>query len=146
MNPEALLLYDDTCAFCRWTVAKLLAWDRAERLRPLRIQSPAAQRLLEDIEPEQRLASWHLVTGEGCLYSAGAATAPLLRLLPGGRPLARLATAFSNAAERAYRLVADNRRHPGRLIPRAAKERAVRRIAEREEANGPLAAAVRPCR
>ena len=33
------------------------------------------------------MASWHLVV-DGDVYSGGAAAAPLLRLLPGGRPLA----------------------------------------------------------
>jgi predicted DCC family thiol-disulfide oxidoreductase YuxK len=141
-----LLLYDADCGFCRWAVAKLLAWDRARRLQPLRIQSAEGQRLLAEVEPRRRLASWHLLTPDGCIHSAGAGAAPLMRLLRGGAPLALLATAFSGATERAYQAIARNRSRPGRLIPRSAKERATRRIEEREFGSStqpPLSA--RPC-
>jgi hypothetical protein len=49
------------------------------------------------------------VTPDGTVYSAGAAFPPLLRLLPGGRPLAALAAAFPSLTERAYRYVARTR-------------------------------------
>ena len=35
---EAILLYDADCGFCRWAIDKLLAWDRAGRLRPAALQ------------------------------------------------------------------------------------------------------------
>lgn len=111
---EAVLLYDADCGFCRWAVDKLLAWDRAGRLRPVALQSPQADRLLPGLDEETKMASWHLVI-DGNVYSGGVAAAPLLRLLPGGRPVAPVVAAFPGMTDRAYRLVARNRDRFGRL-------------------------------
>lgn len=73
------------------------------------LQDPEADTLLGDMEEPARMASWHLVTADGRVYSAGAAFAPLVRLLPGGRPLAALASAFPGLTERAYQYVARTR-------------------------------------
>jgi len=45
---RAVLLYDRDCGFCRWSAAKLMAWDRGRRLLPVPIQDPQADRLLAD--------------------------------------------------------------------------------------------------
>ena len=111
---EAIILYDADCGFCRWAVDKVLAWDRAGKLHPTAIQGPEAERLLCGLSDEERMASWHLVV-DGNRYSGGAAAAPLLRLLPGGRPLAPVVAAFPGASDRAYRFVARNRDRFGRL-------------------------------
>jgi predicted DCC family thiol-disulfide oxidoreductase YuxK len=111
---EAVVFYDAECGFCRWAVDKLLAWDRAGRLRPAALQGPEADRLLPGLSKEARMASWHLVV-DGQVYSGGAAAAPLLRLLPGGRPFAPVVGAFPGVSDRAYRLVARNRDRFGRL-------------------------------
>ena len=117
---QAALLYDSDCCFCRWATAKILAWDRHGRIRPVRLQDREAGRLLPRMNEEARIASWHLVTPDGKVRSAGAAAAPLFRLLPGGRPLAALASAFPRTTERAYRWVARNRdRLVRRLGPQA---------------------------
>jgi predicted DCC family thiol-disulfide oxidoreductase YuxK len=76
------------------------------------------------------LASWHLIC-EGRRYSAGAALPPLLRLLPGGAPLARLAAATPRLSERAYAFVARHRGAFGRLIAQGARRRADERIGRR---------------
>jgi predicted DCC family thiol-disulfide oxidoreductase YuxK len=109
------ILYDPDCGFCRLCVAVLLKWDRDERLRPV---------------AGDELDSWQLVLPDETVVSAGAAFAPLLRLLPGGRPLARLAERFPRAAERGYRWVADRRSAFGRPLPAAAKRWADRVISE----------------
>ena len=83
---QSVLLYDQDCDFCRWWLDKILAWDRAKRVRPVAIQSEEGSRLLAPIAPDTRLDSWHLVRADGRLFSAGAAAKPLARLLPGGRP------------------------------------------------------------
>lgn len=111
----AVLLYDADCGFCRWSVDKVLAWDRKNRLRPVALQDPEAERLLPGIDAETKMASWHLVTAEGRVFSGGAVAPPLLRLLPGGRPLAAIAAAFPGPTERAYRWVSRNRDRFGRL-------------------------------
>jgi predicted DCC family thiol-disulfide oxidoreductase YuxK len=112
---EAVILYDADCGFCRWAVGKVLAWDRAGRLRAAPLQGPQSDRLLPGVGAEEKMASWHLVIG-GQVHSGGAAAAPLLRLLPGGRPLASVLAAFPGATDRAYRLVARNRDDVGRLV------------------------------
>lgn len=128
---RALVLYDAKCGFCRWSLAKLLAWDRGGRLRAVALQDPEADRLLGAMSAEARMDSWHLVTPTGELHSAGAAFPPLFELLPGGRPLASLATRFPGATQRLYRAVSRSRGSLSRLVPRAAVGRADCRIRER---------------
>jgi predicted DCC family thiol-disulfide oxidoreductase YuxK len=113
---RAVLLYDSDCGFCRWSVDKVLAWDRRRRLRPVALQDPEAEALLPGMDEETRMASWHLVLPESEVYSAGAAAPPLLRLLPGGKGPATLLAAFPRLTNRAYRLVARNRDRFGRLV------------------------------
>jgi predicted DCC family thiol-disulfide oxidoreductase YuxK len=110
------VLYDRDCGFCKWALNKLLRWDRARRLEPVPIQSAEGGRLLAGLDPEERLDSWHLITDSGELYSAGAAAAPLARVLPGGRPLAALFAASPGSTEAAYRFVANHRSGIGRLF------------------------------
>lgn len=111
-----MVLYDADCGFCRWAVAKILAWDRAGALRSVALQDPEAERLLAGVDGGQRMASWHLVTPAGRVHSGGAALAPLLRLLPGGCPLAAVAAALPGLAEAVYRWVARNRGRLGRML------------------------------
>ena len=111
---EAVILYDADCGFCRWAVDKVLAWDRAGKLRPEALQGPQADRLLHGLSDEAKMASWHLVIDDN-VYSGGAVAAPLLRLLPGGRPFAPVVAAFPGLSDRAYRMVARNRDSFGRL-------------------------------
>jgi predicted DCC family thiol-disulfide oxidoreductase YuxK len=106
---DHIVLYDQDCGFCKWSLDKILAWDRADRVRPVAIQSPEGQELLSEVPVEKRLDSWHLVEPGGSVRSAGAGAAPLARILPGGRPLAFAFDRFPNATERAYRFVAGHR-------------------------------------
>ena len=144
---RSVLLYDASCGFCRWAVAQVLLWDRAVRLRPLGIQSGEGERLLAVLDPAERLASWHLVTADGCLYSAGAAVAPLLRLLPCGRPGVLLFSLSPGLTDSAYRWVARHRTGIGRFVPRGAKQRAFKELERRERAGAedPAPENVRPC-
>lgn len=117
IRESAVALYDEECAFCRASMALLLVWDRRRRLRPVAVQAPVATELLAGMSEEERLASWHLVVPGGRRWSAGAAAAPLLRLLPGGAPLAAVAERFPKATQRCYELVSRRRGLLGRLIP-----------------------------
>ena len=110
------ILYDRDCGFCKWSLDKILLWDRRGRLRPVAIQSAEGDRLLAGVDPEARLDSWHLVDPGGEVVSAGAAAEPLARLLPGGRPLAFLFRTFPRATERAYRWVSNNRGRLARML------------------------------
>jgi predicted DCC family thiol-disulfide oxidoreductase YuxK len=125
MPPAYVILYDRDCGFCKWSLDKLLLWDRARRLRPVAIQSDEGERLLAGMPPADRLDSWHLVGPDGTVSSAGAAAAPLARLLPGGRPLAFLFSKFPRATERVYRWVAEHRGALARVfrIPRGYERR-----------------------
>jgi predicted DCC family thiol-disulfide oxidoreductase YuxK len=127
----AILLYDSDCGFCRWSLGKVLAWDRRSRLRPISLQSKQAERLLAGMTEEERMASWHLVGDDGQVRSAGAGIAPLLRLLPAGVPFAAVAARTPRLMERGYRLIAGHRSLWGKLVTDGAKRRADRRIAAR---------------
>jgi predicted DCC family thiol-disulfide oxidoreductase YuxK len=118
MAADHNLLYDDDCGFCRWSRDLILRWDRRGRLRPVAIQSEEGGRLLAAMSEDERLGSWHLVGPDRSVVSAGAAAAPLARLLPGGRPLAAVFDAFPRATERGYRWVADHRGAFGKLLSR----------------------------
>lgn len=106
---QAIILFDSRCGFCRRSVSRLLRWDRHGRLRPVALQDPEADELLDGMAEDRKMASWHLVTPDGKVHSAGAAFPPLLRLLPGGRLLAALMAAFPRLTERGYQHVARTR-------------------------------------
>jgi predicted DCC family thiol-disulfide oxidoreductase YuxK len=143
MSPHPLL-YDPDCGFCRVCAAVVLRWDRGRTLRPVALKSTEADRLLEGMPEDERMASWHLVlprwwvsgaenathTHHLAVWSGGAAFSPLFRLLPGGAPLARLADRFPKAANRGYRWIADRRSAFGKPLPAAAKRWADRVISE----------------
>jgi predicted DCC family thiol-disulfide oxidoreductase YuxK len=126
-----ILLYDPDCGFCRWSLGKVLAWDRRARIRPVSLQSREAEELLAGMPEAERFASWHLVDADGELHSAGAGIAPLLRLLGGGRLLAAIAARLPGGMERGYRFIAGHRSLWGKLVTDGAKRRADRRIASR---------------
>jgi predicted DCC family thiol-disulfide oxidoreductase YuxK len=113
---QDVILYDQDCGFCKWSLDKILAWDRSRRLRPVAIQSEEGGRLLAAVDPVARLDSWHLVLSDGRLFSAGAAAAPLARILPGGRPLAAVFGALPTQTDRAYRYIARHRNRWARLL------------------------------
>lgn len=130
---QHLVLYDFDCGFCRWSLSKILDWDRARRLRPLPIQSEEGQRLLDEagVPDDQRLRSWHLVHPDGRVESAGAAFPALFRLLPAGAPVALLTKALPGLSQRGYMLVANNRTVFGRPITPGMKDRATAKIESR---------------
>jgi predicted DCC family thiol-disulfide oxidoreductase YuxK len=124
---KATVIYDADCGFCKWCLALLLLWDRSA-LRPLPLGTPEADRLLVDLTVEERNASWHLIL-DAKRFSAGAALAPALALLPGGRIPSALVARVSGQAERGYRWVADHRGLLGRFVPARARRWADRVIA-----------------
>ncbi len=113
---RAVILYDEDCGFCKWSLDKLLAWDRREALQPTAIQSREGAELLAGMPESKWLESFHLALPSGEVLSAGAAAAPLAQMLPGGRPLALLFRAFPGVTERAYRYVATHRDRLARLV------------------------------
>ena len=90
---------------------------------------------------EKRMGSWHLVV-DGDVYSGGAAAAPLLGLLPGGRPLAPWWRRVPGVSDRAYRLVARNRDRFGRLAGTRCEVDPQARRGRRRESRRPSGARV----
>jgi predicted DCC family thiol-disulfide oxidoreductase YuxK len=74
------------------------------------------------------MASWHLVTADGRVHSAGQGVVPLLRLLPGGGVPARLAGVAQPLTDAAYDIVAGHRTGFGCLLSRGARDRADERL------------------
>jgi predicted DCC family thiol-disulfide oxidoreductase YuxK len=106
-------------------------WDRGGRLRPVPIQGEEGQELLAEVAPAARLDSFHLVAPGRGRVSGGAALPALLRLLPGGGPVAAVLAAAPGTTEKAYGWVARHRVGISRFVPRAVKRRARRRLDER---------------
>lgn len=128
---QSTVIYDADCGFCRWSLALLLRADRDRRLRPLALGTPEADELLADLDPEQRAASWHLISPEGTRTSAGAGLPAVLALLPGGHFPAAVLAAMPGPTERGYRWVAEHRTRLSRALPSGAKRRATALIQAR---------------
>jgi predicted DCC family thiol-disulfide oxidoreductase YuxK len=130
---RATVIYDADCGFCKFSLALLVSWDRRRKgraaLRPLPLGTAEADHLLADLTPEQRNSSWHLVDDSGRRNSAGAALAPALSLLPGGRLPAAIVARMPHVTERGYRWVVDHRGTLGRFVPARARRWADRVIA-----------------
>jgi predicted DCC family thiol-disulfide oxidoreductase YuxK len=127
-----IVLYDADCGFCMWLLSALLRWDRHGRLRPLALQSAEAEKLLADLAPAERIASWHLISPAAQRSSGGAALAVLLRLLPGGRPAGAVLARLPRLTEAGYRWVAAHRTGLSRWVPSSSKRRGAQRVHERE--------------
>ena len=114
-----IVLYDDDCGFCRWTLAWALKRDREGALETAPIQSPKGAELLADLTPAERLREVHVVHDDGRRQSGGAAVSAVLTALPGPHPLARVA-----GIPAVYRLAAANRSKLSRLVPQRSKRAA----------------------
>ncbi len=125
------MLYDSDCGFCCTALALILRADRGHRLRAMALGTAAADRLLSELTPQQRDASWHLLAPDGHRESAGAAGAPLLRLLPGGAAPAALLARAPGPTQRTYEWVAEHRSTFSQAIPDAVTRRATRLIERR---------------
>jgi predicted DCC family thiol-disulfide oxidoreductase YuxK len=115
-GPRATVIYDADCGFCKWCLALLLSLDRDQVLKSV------------PLGPGDDPTSWHLVR-DGERFSAGAALAPALRLLRGGRLPAAPFARFPRATEVGYRWVAEHRGLLGRFVPGRARRWADRVIA-----------------
>jgi predicted DCC family thiol-disulfide oxidoreductase YuxK len=112
----ATVLYDEDCGFCRWSIARVRATRGLGSLTYAPIQGEAGDQLLANVPRGRRLASWHLVTDDGQIWSAGAAVPVLLRQARWGRLVAPVFETFPEATERAYDWVARHRAQLGALI------------------------------
>lgn len=119
-----------------WLLSGLLRWDGDRSLRSVPIQGAEAENLLADLEPAERMASWHLISPDGERLSGGDAIAPLLRLLPGGSVPAAAFARFPAATASGYRWVAEHRSGLSRWVPSGAKRRARESVRSREADGG----------
>ena len=126
------LLYDADCGFCSWVVSGLLAWDRHLRVLPRALQGAHAQALLSDLSPEERLASWHLMSPDGERFSAGHGLAPLFRLLPAGAIPAHVLARFPGLTNAVYDWIANHRAQLSGAVSAEVKRRTSLRVSRAE--------------
>ena len=123
-GPELTILYDEGCGLCRTAVGLIVLLDRRGAMRPMGFEAAVRGGLAAGLEPAELRRSWHAVDRRGRRFSGGAAVAPVLDALPGGRLPARLARLAPGAVDRIYRAVAARRSSLGRLVPAAVRDRA----------------------
>jgi predicted DCC family thiol-disulfide oxidoreductase YuxK len=117
---RAIVLYDEDCGFCRWSADRLRVWDRPGRLAFAPIEGVVGARTLARVDPPARTASWHLITEDGRVWSAGAAIPQVLRRLPAGAVVAPLFETFPGTTERAYGWFARHRIRLGAALGQQA--------------------------
>jgi predicted DCC family thiol-disulfide oxidoreductase YuxK len=130
-----VVLYDGVCGFCKWILGGLLWLDSDLRLRPLALQRPEAAGLLSELDPDLWMTSFHLISPEGQLLSAGEALPALLSQVRGGRYLAAPFARFPALTGAGYRWIAEHRTQLSRLVPGRWKRWGAGRVREREVSN-----------
>lgn len=138
---RVVVLYDGDCGFCKACMGLLLVWDTRRRLYPATIQGPEGRTLLRSLPAAERLASAHLVTGDGELISGAKGAPVLLRQLPGGSWLAWLSARTMPLVGAGYRAVTKSRSLLGRFVTAGCLARADQRISERRRGTIPPTAA-----
>ena len=115
-----LLLYDEECTFCTAVARGVLALDREGRIESVGLRTPRAVRETFGLTEKERLASFHLISPSGELWSGEEAIEPLLRLVPKARGIRRALAdhqSLRRMAGASYRWVARNRSWLSRLVP-----------------------------
>ncbi|MBI3292395.1 MAG: DUF393 domain-containing protein [Elusimicrobia bacterium] len=111
-EPMFVLLYDEACRLCIG-VRRLLAWmDRNRRVTFLPLQDPQAARLAGPMDSQRFWNAFHLAQPGGRVLTGAAAIPAVIRLLPGGAPLAWLLEHLPGLpwlTARAYQWVAAHR-------------------------------------
>ena len=103
------LVYDDSCSLCRAWKNLLVGVDAGRHLKPISIQNAGKLGLLKGIPPSEHYKSFHLVTHDGSVISAGKAIPVLLRLLLDANSLGNLLARSKYlmfAIERTYNFLA----------------------------------------
>lgn len=119
-----IVLYDNDCGFCRWSMAWALRHDTGKRLVAVPIQSPLGAELLAGLDEDERLRSAHAIDEDGVRRSGGAAAADVLSELAPTRALGRLASRASAPTSLLYDFVASHRHGFGRFVAQRSRQRA----------------------
>ncbi|HXP38001.1 MAG TPA: DCC1-like thiol-disulfide oxidoreductase family protein [Solirubrobacteraceae bacterium] len=119
-----IVLYDNDCGFCRWSIAWALRHDARQRLVAVPIQSQLGAELLAELDEDERLRSAHVIDEHGARRSGGAAAADVLSTLAPTRALGRLANLAPAPTSLLYGYVASHRHGVGRFVGVSARRRA----------------------
>jgi predicted DCC family thiol-disulfide oxidoreductase YuxK len=119
-----IVLYDDDCGFCRWSMAWALRHDARKRLVAVPIQSPLGAELLVELDEHERLRSAHVIDERGARRSGGAAAADVLSALESTRAFGRLANLAPGPTSSLYSFVASHRHGVGRFVSASARRNA----------------------
>jgi predicted DCC family thiol-disulfide oxidoreductase YuxK len=119
-----IVLYDDDCGFCRWSMAWALRHDAGRRLVAVPIQSLLGAELLVELDEHERLRSAHVIDEHGARRSGGAAAADVLGALAPTRVLGRLAKGVPVPTSLLYGFVASHRHGFGRFVGTSARRHA----------------------
>ncbi len=90
MKASYHLIYDGDCGLCQQLATFIQQRDRHHRVRALTFNDSLAEQLLAALPREQWRNTFHVVLPDGTRKSGDAALAPLVALLPGGRPVSWL--------------------------------------------------------
>ena len=103
------LAYDHNCGFCRLWKNFVIGIDAGRRLRPIAIKDTARLGLLDSIPASDHYKSFHLVTDNGLVISAGKAIPVLIGLLLNTKALGNLiarSRRMMSVIERTYDILA----------------------------------------
>ena len=84
MIPDATLIYDGACAFCRRWTERVRRWDRRRRLELLAYQAAELENRFPAVSRAACAQRIHLVDESGRVFAGAAAGREVLRRLPGG--------------------------------------------------------------
>lgn len=144
-RPGPVIVYDDACGFCIWTVSLMLALDRRRVLTTAPIASSTTT-LLASVPQDTVADSFHVVSPTGEVASAGDALRAVAAAIPVLRIAAYLLGRSPALTHRLYFLVARRRGTLAKVVPARAKERAVHSVLARAHraAETPVDAAPEP--
>jgi len=107
---QHLILYDDSCSFCKSAIDKVICWDKKKIFRCLPLDSPLAKAYpLKNIDSLILIEKFQ--TPKPRTWIRGRAIMRILWLLGGWRKLIGWQAYFPLGVDFAYRLIARYRHH-----------------------------------
>lgn len=99
------VIYDSDCAFCRWSVRFLDAWDKKEMLRFIPCQSEERKIEFPLISTEQCMAAMQAVLPDNVRKSGFDAIAHVMKYLTGWKKIAGVCMIYTPGATYIGRIV-----------------------------------------